>query len=170
MKKTKSVIIRGILYFISLVVIVLVVIIAFSGDDQTNPTAEAYLHKQIALRTPIGETLVTPFFEITVTDANHLDTTENKQIVLDVIIKNIDTLKRTIGYGELLVTEGRKTQTFDQAVLIENPSKEKDQGPLLPGRTRKLKISYSIPASLKGMLYWHPAAADSNQTIELGDL
>ena len=169
MKKSTSSVVKGILYAVAIIGCVLAVIVVFSGDDQTNPTAEAYLQKQIAIRTPIGTTLATSFFEVTATDMARVDSAGKMLIIITATFKNTGAENRSITYGELLVNDGKKDMVFDQAQLVTAGKQPATPELLKSGKTTQLRIGYFIPAKLQGTLYWRPAGADRNQTIELGD-
>lgn len=172
----------------SAIVLTFFVFIAFgSGDDKTEKSTSTSSSEtnesQPVNAKKIGETLPTEYFDVTVNKveiqksvntgnefANLKAEPGNKYLVMNTTFKNTDSESRMLMDGEILINYNGKDYTFDKSetVMLEGWGLLLDQ--INPLTSKTTNIVYKIPEELKGVAYYKPGRAGSNDIIELGNI
>ena len=94
----------------------------------------------------------------------------NKYLVMNTTFKNTDSESRMLMDGEILINYNGKDYTFDKSetVMLEGWGLLLDQ--INPLTSKTTNIVYKIPEELKGVAYYKPGRAGSNDIIELGNI
>lgn len=166
--------------------IVLIAIVPKSKTDSAATASEAKPQSTTPAATQIlvGQPLKTDYFDVTVTGYKLEPTVKTgnefadlkkedgtKYLIIDVTFKNTDKETRMMFDGEVLVKQADgNTLKYEQSELIPADGWGVLMDNINPGITKKTKLVYKVPETLKGGIYFHPARAGSDETILLGTL
>lgn len=164
--------------------------IAFGSDDDkktSSPTSTTTSTESGETQAPIskkiGETLSTEYFDVTVNKVSIKKSVStgnefadlkaepgNKYLIINTTFKNIDNESRMLMDGEVVINYNGKDYTFDKSetVMLEGWGLLLDQ--INPLTSKTTNIVYKIPEELKGVAYYRPGRASSNDLIELGNV
>ena len=131
----------------------------------------------------VGEVLHTDYFDITVNSVNLNDRVNtgnqfadkepesgNMYLIIDATFKNTNNESRMLSDGSVWINYNGKDYEFDKSepIMLEGWGLLLDQ--INPLTTKRTKLVYKVPAEIKGLAYWQPGRASSDEKIALGNL
>lgn len=166
----------------AVVIIALILIGSLVGKKEGN-TASANNDAPAKTYVKLGEKLSTKYFDVTVNDAKVRKEVKtgnqfadrkpedgNSFMILNVTFKNTDSESRMITDGEILINYNGKDYKFDKSetIMLEGWGILLDQ--INPLTSKTTNIVYKIPSEIKGMVYYRPGRANSDDLIAVGTI
>jgi hypothetical protein len=147
--------------------------------NEKQDTRETIVAEGVAL----GQTLVTPYFDVVINSARVEDRVRtgnqfsdlkpesgNRYLIMNVSYKNTDSESRMITDGILYIEYNGKQYKFDHSenVMAEGWGIFLDQ--INPLTLKTTNLVYKIPAEITGPAYFQPGRSSKNQFISIGEI
>ncbi len=175
--------IRQIRHFLSGLVVIVFMVLAFGSEDSDTASIENNTETIETEIINIGETGVTDYFEILVNKVVVSDRVNtgnqfadlnrepgNQYLAFKITFKNIDNESRMFTDGDVLINYNGKEYRYDKSetILLEGWGTMLDQ--INPLTSKTTNLVYKIPQEITGDLYWRPGRNSKNVTFYLGNI